>query len=154
MKILVIGGGGREHALVWQLAQSSRVEKIWCAPGNAGIARDAECIGADPGDVPGMVELAVTLRPDLTVVGPELPLINGIADAFAAEGWPIVAPSREAAQLEGSKIFTKQFLRRHSIPTPSMLGTYESSREAIRLFCWLCSMTLITMLSLSRISPS
>jgi phosphoribosylamine---glycine ligase len=131
MKILVIGGGGREHALVWQLAQSSRVEKIWCAPGNAGIARDAECIGADPGDVPGMVELAATLRPDLTVVGPELPLINGIADAFAAEGWPIVAPSREAAQLEGSKIFTKQFLRRHSIPTPNMLGTYESSREAI-----------------------
>lgn len=131
MKILVIGGGGREHALVWKLAQSSHVEKIWCAPGNAGIAQEAECVAADPGDVPGIVELAAKLGPDLTVVGPELPLINGIADAFAAKGWPIVAPSRKAAQLEGSKIFAKQFLQRHGISTPKMLGTYESSREAI-----------------------
>lgn len=131
MKILVIGGGGREHALVWKLAQSSHVEKIWCAPGNAGIAQEAECVAADPGDVPGIVELAAKLGPDLTVVGPELPLINGIADAFAAKGWPIVAPSRQAAQLEGSKIFAKQFLQRHGISTPKMLGTYESLREAI-----------------------
>src|ERR1700753_756992 len=131
MKILVIGGGGREHALVWKLKQSPRVEHIWCAPGNAGIAQEAECVAADPGDVSGIVNLATTLNPDLTVVGPELPLINGIADAFAAKGWPIVAPSREAARLEGSKVFTKQFLQRHSIPTPSMLGTYESSSEAI-----------------------
>ena len=131
MKILVIGGGGREHALVWKLAQSPRVEKIWCAPGNAGIAQEAECVATDAGDVQGIVELAAKLGPDLTVVGPELPLINGIADAFAAKGWPIVAPSREAAQLEGSKIFAKQFLQRHSIATPKMLGTYESSREAI-----------------------
>ncbi len=131
MKILVIGGGGREHALVWQLAQSTRVEKIWCAPGNAGIAREAECVAIDPGDVTGVVNLASTLRPDLTVVGPELPLINGIADAFAAKGWPIVAPTRQAAQLEGSKIFAKQFLQRHSVATPNILGTYESSREAI-----------------------
>jgi phosphoribosylamine--glycine ligase len=131
MKILVIGGGGREHALVWQLAQSPRVEKIWCAPGNAGIAQEAECVATEAGDVPGIVKLAATLKPDLTVVGPELPLIKGIADAFAAKGWPIVAPSREAAQLEGSKIFAKQFLQRHNIPTPDMLGTYESSREAI-----------------------
>jgi phosphoribosylamine---glycine ligase len=131
MKILVIGGGGREHALVWKLKQSPRVEHIWCAPGNAGIAQEAECVAADPGDVPGIVELAAKLAPDLTVVGPELPLINGIADAFAAKGWPIVAPSRQAAQLEGSKIFTKQFLQRHGIPTPKMIGTFESSREAI-----------------------
>ncbi|HEV8423026.1 MAG TPA: phosphoribosylamine--glycine ligase, partial [Chthoniobacterales bacterium] len=131
MKILVIGGGGREHALVWKLAQSSHVEKIWCAPGNAGIAQEAECVAADPGDVPGIVELAAKLGPDLTVVGPELPLINGIADAFAAKGWPIVAPSRQAAQLEGSKIFAKQFLQLHGISTPKLLGTYESSREAI-----------------------
>jgi phosphoribosylamine--glycine ligase len=131
MKILVVGGGGREHALVWQLAQSTRVEKIWCAPGNAGIAREAECVAIDPGDVTGVVNLASTLRPDLTVVGPELPLINGIADAFAAKGWPIVAPTRQAAQLEGSKIFAKQFLQRHSVATPNILGTYESSREAI-----------------------
>jgi phosphoribosylamine---glycine ligase len=131
MKILVIGSGGREHALVWKLAQSPRVEHIWCASGNAGIAQEAECVAADPGDVPGIVALAERLNPDLTVVGPELPLIQGIADAFGAKGWPIVAPSRQAAQLEGSKIFTKQFLQRHGIATPKMFGVYESSREAI-----------------------
>jgi phosphoribosylamine---glycine ligase len=131
MKILVIGGGGREHALVWKLAQSPSVEHVWCAPGNAGIAQDAECVAADPGDVHGIVELAAKLDPDLTVVGPELPLISGIADAFAAKGWPIVAPSQQAAQLEGSKIFAKHFLQRHGIPTPKMLGVFESSREAI-----------------------
>ena len=131
MKILVIGGGGREHALVWKLAQSSRVDHIWCAPGNAGIAQEAECVAADPGDVPGIVELAARLNPDLTVVGPELPLIHGIADAFTAKGWPIVAPSQKAAQLEGSKTFAKQFLQRHGIPTPKMLGVYDSSGEAI-----------------------
>jgi phosphoribosylamine---glycine ligase len=131
MKILVIGGGGREHALVWKLKQSPRVEHVWCAPGNAGIAQDAECVAADPGDVTGFLELAAKLGPDLTVVGPELPLINGIADEFSARGWPIVAPSRHAAQLEGSKIFAKQFLERHGIPTPKMLGTFDSSREAI-----------------------
>lgn len=131
MKVLVIGGGGREHALVWKLAQSPRVEHVWCAPGNAGIALEAECITSDPGNVPGIVKLAAKLGPDLTVVGPELPLIHGIADAFGVKGWPIVAPSQQAAQLEGSKIFAKQFLQRHGIPTPKMLGTYESSREAI-----------------------
>ena len=131
MKILVIGGGGREHGLVWKLAQSPRVKQIWCAPGNAGIAQDAECVAVDPGDVSAIVELVGKLSPDLTVVGPELPLIRGIADAFAAKGWPIVAPSQEAAQLEGSKIFAKQFLQRHGIPTPKMIGTYDSSREAI-----------------------
>ena len=130
MKILVIGGGGREHALVWKLTQSPSVEHVWCAPGNAGISQDAECVTVDAGDVPSIVELAVKLGPDLTVVGPELPLIHGIADAFAAKGWPIVAPSQQAAQLEGSKIFAKHFLQRHSIPTPKMLGTVESSREA------------------------
>ena len=131
MKILVIGGGGREHALVWKLAQSAGVEHVWCAPGNAGISQEAECVAADAGDVRGIVELAARLSPDLTVVGPELPLIHGIADAFVAKGWPIVAPSRSAARLEGSKIFAKQFLQRHGIPTPKMLGTYESSREAV-----------------------
>lgn len=131
MKILVIGGGGREHALVWKLAKAPHVERVWCVPGNAGIAQEAECVAGDPGDVPKIVDLAAKLGPDLTVVGPELPLIHGIADAFAAKDWPIVAPSREAAQLEGSKIFAKQFLQRHGIPAPKMLGVYESSREAI-----------------------
>ena len=90
MKILVIGGGGREHALVWKLKQSPRVEKIWCAPGNGGIEGEAECLPADPADVPALVALAERLGPDLTIVGPELPLVNGVGDAFRSRGWPIL----------------------------------------------------------------
>jgi phosphoribosylamine---glycine ligase len=130
MKILVIGGGGREHALVWRLVQSPRVDKVWCAPGNGGIAAEAECIPANPGDVPALVALAERLQPDLTVVGPELPLVNGIADAFAERNWPIVAPTRQAAQLEGSKIFTKEFLQRHQIRTAKMYGAFDSAAQA------------------------
>src|SRR5690348_12772765 len=104
MKILVMGGGGREHALVWKLKQSARVEKIWCVPGNGGIAAEAECVAGDPGDVAGLTALADKLRPDLTVVGPELPLVNGIGDVFRGKSLAIVAPSQKAAQLEGSKI--------------------------------------------------
>jgi phosphoribosylamine--glycine ligase len=128
--ILVIGGGGREHALVWKLTQSARVEKIWCAPGNGGIAGDAECIAVDPGDVAGLVALAEKIAPDLTVVGPELPLVNGISDAFAQRNWAIVGPSQKAAQLEGSKIFSKEFLLRHNIPTAKMCGAYDAPRDA------------------------
>ena len=130
MKVLVIGGGGREHALVWKLKQSPRVDKIWCAPGNGGIEADAECLPADPADVPALVALAERLSPDLTVVGPEVPLVNGIADAFRMRGWPIVAPSQQAAQLEGSKIFAKEFLHRHGIPTAQMYGVYDTAQAA------------------------
>src|SRR5580658_4835242 len=130
MKILVIGGGGREHALVWKLKQSARVEKIWCAPGNGGIAEDAECVAADVGDVPALVALAEKISPDLTVVGPELPLVNGISDAFTERNWAIVGPHRQAAQLEGSKVFSKEFLIRHNIPTAKMYGAYDSSQAA------------------------
>lgn len=130
MKILVIGGGGREHALVWKLRQSESVEKIWCTPGNGGIAQNAECLAGDAGDVLHLVRLAENLRPDLTVVGPELPLVNGISDAFAARGWPIVGPSQKAAQLEGSKVFAKEFLLRHDIPTAKMYGAYDSAADA------------------------
>jgi phosphoribosylamine---glycine ligase len=130
MKILVVGGGGREHALVWKLAQSPSVEKIWCTPGNGGIAAEAECIAGDAGDVAAIVELAQKLQPDLTVVGPELPLVRGIGDAFNARKWPIVAPSRQAAQLEGSKIFSKQFLERHHLPTAQRYGVYDNASEA------------------------
>lgn len=132
MKIFVIGGGGREHALVWKLKQSPRVEKIWCAPGNGGIESEAECLPADPVDVPGLVALAERLKPDLTMVGPELPLVNGIGDAFRKRGWPIVAPSQQAAQLEGSKIFSKQFLERHHIPTAQTYGAYDDAQEGVR----------------------
>jgi phosphoribosylamine---glycine ligase len=130
MKILVIGSGGREHALVWKLKQSARVEKIWCAPGNGGIAADAECVNVDAGNVAGLVALAEKIAPDLTIVGPELPLVNGISDAFSQRNWPIVGPSREAAQLEGSKIFSKEFLLRHKIPTAKMYGAYDSPQDA------------------------
>jgi len=130
MNILVIGGGGREHALVWKLKQSPRVEKICCAPGNGGIAADAECVAIDAGDVPGLVAFAEKNLPDLTVVGPELPLVNGIGDAFRERNWPIVGPSKQAAQLEGSKVFSKEFLQRHNIPTAKMYGAFESTKEA------------------------
>ena len=130
MKILVIGGGGREHALVWRLRQSPRVEKIWCAPGNGGIVAEAECVMADPGEVTELVALAERIGPDLTVVGPELPLVNGIGDAFQQRRWPIVAPSRQASKLEGSKIFAKEFLERHHIPTAKMYGVYDSPASA------------------------
>ena len=131
MKVLVIGSGGREHALVWKLRESPRVEKIWCAPCNGGIAAEAECIAIDPGDVTGLVALAEKLRPDLTVVGPELPLVNGLADAFRARNLPVVGPSQIAAQLEGSKIFSKQFLLRHNIPTAAIVGVFENPEEAV-----------------------
>jgi phosphoribosylamine--glycine ligase len=139
MKILVIGGGGREHALVWRLKQSALVEKIWCAPGNGGIAAEAECVAVDAGDVAGIVALAAKLKPDLTIVGPELPLVNGLADAFRERNWAIVGPSKQAAQLEGSKIFSKEFLQRHGIPTAKMYGTYDSARDAydaLRSVAW------------------
>ena len=130
MKILVIGGGGREHALVWKLKQSARVEKIWCAPGNGGIAADAECVAVDAGEVAALVALAEKIGPDLTVVGPELPLVNGLCDTFAERNWAIVGPTRQAAQLEGSKIFSKEFLLRHNIPTAMMYGAFDSPRDA------------------------
>src|SRR5215469_2272007 len=130
MKILVIGGGGREHALVWRLREGSGVEKIWCAPGNGGIAAEAECVGADAGDVDSLVNLAEKLNPDLTVVGPELPLVNGLVDAFAQRNWRVIGPSKQGARLEGSKVFTKDFLQRHNIPTAEMYGAYDSPGDA------------------------
>lgn len=135
MKVLVIGGGGREHALVWKLRRSPQVEKLWCAPGNGGIARDADCIPADTKDVSAMVALAERLRPDLTVVGPELPLVLGLADEFLRRGLTIVGPSKQAAELEGSKVFAKRFLERHGIPTASVYGVYDSPGDAYGALC-------------------
>jgi len=135
MKILVIGGGGREHALVWKLGQSAGVGKVWCAPGNGGIADEAECVAADFGDVEKLGELVGQLDADLTVVGPELPLVNGIADLFASRGRAVVGPRRHAAQLEGSKIFSKEFLERHGIPTAAIYGAYDSPGAAYGALC-------------------
>lgn len=131
MKVLIIGGGGREHALVWKLRESPRVEKIWCAPGNGGIAAEAEGVGIDAGSVAALAAFAEKVRPDLTVVGPELPLVNGVTDAFRARNLPIVGPSQLAAQLEGSKIFSKEFLLRHRIPTAQMYGSFTNPDDAI-----------------------
>ena len=139
MKILVLGGGGREHALVWKLRESPLVEKIWCAPGNGGIAAEAECVAIDAGDVSAIVAFAEKVHPDLTIVGPELPLVNGLTDAFRQRNWAIVGPSQQAAQLEGSKIFSKEFLVRHGIPTAKMYGTYDSPGrvyEALKSVAW------------------
>lgn len=135
MNVLVIGGGGREHALVWKLRESPRVKKVWCAPGNGGIAAEAECCAADPGDVAALVGLAERLKPDLTVVGPELPLVGGLGDEFAKREWAIVGPTKQAAQLEGSKVFAKEFLQRHGIPTAEMYGVYDSPGDAYAALC-------------------
>ncbi len=135
MKVLVIGGGGREHALVWKLKQSAGVEKVWCAPGNGGISTEAERVAVDAGDVSAMLALADKLSPDLTVVGPELPLVNGLTDAFRQRNRAVVGPSQQAAQLEGSKIFAKEFLLRHSIPTAEMVGSFDSPGAAYSALC-------------------
>jgi len=132
MKILVLGGGGREHALVWKLSESPRVEKIWCAPGNGGIAAEAECVAIDAADVGAIVAFAEKVHPDLTIVGPELPLVNGLTDAFRQRNWAIVGPSQQAAQLEGSKIFSKKFLERHGIPTAKTYGAFDAPADAYR----------------------
>ncbi|MGH9686154.1 MAG: phosphoribosylamine--glycine ligase [Candidatus Acidiferrales bacterium] len=130
MKILVIGNGGREHALVWKLKQSVSVERIWCAPGNDGIARDAECVPLKVNDVRRAADLAAGLRVDLTIVGPELPLTEGIADEFASRGLTLLGPNKVAAQLEGSKIFAKRFLERHKIPTAAVYSIVNKAEQA------------------------
>jgi phosphoribosylamine---glycine ligase len=117
MKVLVLGGGGREHAVVWKLKQSPRISQLYCAPGNGGIADEAECLPADLKTLDSMVALATRLQPDLTVVGPELPLTMGVVDEFTRRGWRVFGPTQAAARLESSKSFAKEFLQRHHIPT-------------------------------------
>jgi phosphoribosylamine--glycine ligase len=130
MKILVIGGGGREHALVWKIAQSPLVEHLWCVPGSDGMARQAECLPASLADTSALAALAAKLGPDLTVVGPEQPLVLGLADEFASRGLRVVGPTQAAARLEGSKVFAKRFLERQGIPTAEIYGIYDSAAEA------------------------
>jgi phosphoribosylamine--glycine ligase len=136
MKVLVLGSGGREHALVWKLRQSARVEKLYCAPGNGGIADEAECLAVDLKSLESMVALGERLRPDLTVVGPELPLTLGVADEFTRRKWPVFGPTKAAAQLEWSKSFAKEFLQRHRIPTApyAICESVEEVREALGHF--------------------
>jgi phosphoribosylamine--glycine ligase len=117
MKILVIGGGGREHALCWKLAQSPRVNKLYCAPGNAGIADVAECVEIQVEQLDALLKFAKTEQIDLTVVGPEVPLCAGIVDLFQQNGLRVFGPNQKAAQLEGSKVFSKGFFLKYNIPT-------------------------------------
>jgi phosphoribosylamine---glycine ligase len=136
MKVLVIGSGGREHALVWKLRQSPRVTKVYCAPGNGGIAEEAECLPVDLKSIPSLLALAAQVRPDFTVVGPELPLALGIVDEFSQRGWRIFGPTKAAARLEISKSFAKEFLQRHRIPTAhyAICTSMDEVEEALSHF--------------------
>jgi len=144
MKILVLGSGGREHALVWRLRRSAGVQKVWCAPGNGGIAQEAECVALPPDGMSNpawLAAMATRYRPDLTLAGPELPLVSGIADEFAQRGLKLVGPSKPAARLEGSKVFAKEFLARNGIPTAPLYGIYDSAGDAYSALCavdWPC----------------
>jgi len=135
-KILVVGGGGREHALVWKLRQSPRAGQIFCAPGNAGIAEEAECLPLDVKSLESLVSLANRLQPDLTVIGPELPLSLGVVDVFARRGWRTFGPTQAAARLETSKSYAKEFLQRHRIPTAhyAICHSVNDVRDALSHF--------------------
>jgi phosphoribosylamine---glycine ligase len=130
MKVLVIGSGGREHTIVWKLAQSPRVQAILCAPGNAGISQLARCIPVQPGDFKAVADLVVKERVDYVIVGPEAPLALGLVDHLKAAGIPVLGPTEEAAQLESSKIFSKDFMSRHKVPT-ARYATYLDPQLAI-----------------------
>src|SRR5579872_5580434 len=136
MKILLIGNGGREHALAWKLRQSSRITKLYCAPGNGGLSREAECVSVDLKSLESIVAIATELKPDVTVVGPELPLQLGIVDEFTRRGWPVFGPTRAAAQLETSKSFAKEFMQRHRIPTShyAICDSIDEFNDAIGRF--------------------
>jgi phosphoribosylamine--glycine ligase len=136
MKVLVIGSGGREHALVWKLRQSPRVSQLFCAPGNGGICEEAECVPADPKSLESLLAAAQRIQPDLTVVGPELPLTLGIVDEFTRRGWPIFGPTKAAARLESSKSFAKEFMQRHRIPTAhyAVCSSIAETKDALAHF--------------------
>lgn len=132
MKILIIGSGGREHSLAWKISQSSRLEKLYCAPGNAGTMSIAENVPLGASDIQGLADFASNEKIDLTVVGPELPLILGIVDKFEKKGLKIFGPNKNAAELEGSKVFAKQFMERHKIPT-AKFKVAESLEQAMEI---------------------
>ncbi|HSA31189.1 MAG TPA: phosphoribosylamine--glycine ligase [Candidatus Omnitrophota bacterium] len=129
MNILIVGSGGREHALAWKISQSPKVKKIFCAPGNGGIAQIAECVDIASDDIAGLAQFAQKHSIDLTIVGPEAPLAAGIVDEFQSKGLKVFGPNRLAAQLEGSKVFAKEFMHRHGIPTASFMS-FDSISEA------------------------
>ncbi|HEU5400558.1 MAG TPA: phosphoribosylamine--glycine ligase [Terriglobales bacterium] len=136
MKVLLLGSGGREHALAWKIKQSSRVAELYCAPGNGGICADAQCVSVDLKSVDAILELANRLRPDLTVVGPELPLTLGVVDEFQKRDLAIFGPTAKAARLESSKTFAKEFMQRHHIPTAhyTVCTNAAEIKNALNLF--------------------
>ena len=136
MKVLVIGGGGREHALVWALAKSAKVTEVVCAPGNGGIAALARCIPVDGGDLAALVAVVEEEQPALTVIGPELPLSLGIVDELHRRGFRVFGPTRAAARLETSKAFAKEFMQRHGIPTAAYAVCTSTAqvREQLKRF--------------------
>jgi len=130
MKVLVVGGGGREHALVWKIAQSPKVSKVFCAPGNAGISRLATLVPIKANDLEGLLVFALKEKIDLTVVGPEDPLTRGVVDLFESKGLRIFGPNRKAAEIEGSKAFAKEIMKKYGIPTASF-KTFKKRAEAV-----------------------
>ncbi|NLG03912.1 MAG: phosphoribosylamine--glycine ligase [Clostridia bacterium] len=130
MKVLVVGGGGREHAIVMSVKKSKKVDKIYCAPGNAGIAQIAECINIPVSDFDGQVALAKEKQVDLVIVGPDDPLVGGIVDCFEAAGLRVFGPRKNAAILEGSKAFSKDLMKKYHIPTAAY-ENFDSSKEAL-----------------------
>src|SRR6266480_4264145 len=145
MKLLVIGSGGREHALVWKLAQSPHVAQMWCAPGNAGIQqeqtektkRPVECVNIRAEDLTGLLAFAQEKKPDLTIVGPANPLALGVVDLFQKNGLRIWGPNRKAAQFESSKVFSQRFMEKYGIPTAAA-GTFSDANEAKKFAATLC----------------
>src|SRR5688500_6034798 len=132
MKILVVGNGGREHALAWKIRQSPLCEELYCAPGNAGMAALADIVPIETSSIVEIADFAQTIGADLTVVGPELPMVLGMADEFHRRGLSIFCPSRAAAELEGSKVFSREFMNRHKIPSPRYaICTTREAAEAM-----------------------
>ena len=136
MKVLVIGGGGREHALAWKLSQSERIQKVYVAPGNGGTARDPNLVDVPITDVKALREWARQEKIELTVVGPEAPLAAGVVDEFRAHGMRIFGPTQAAAQLESSKAFSKAFMQRHGIPT----AIYETFTDPVQAHAYIDKM--------------
>jgi phosphoribosylamine--glycine ligase len=136
MKVLTIGSGGREHALIWSLRRSSRVSKLYCAPGNGGISSEAECLPVELKSIASLTGLAQQIKPDLTIIGPELPLSLGVVDAFMRLGLPVFGPTQAAARLESSKSFAKEFMQRHHIPTApyAICSTVDDVRSSLAHF--------------------
>jgi phosphoribosylamine--glycine ligase len=130
MRILVIGSGGREHTLAWKLRRSPRVQAVFCAPGNGGISRDARCVPVQPHDSAAVRDLALRERIDYVIVGPEAPLAAGLADQLKAAGIRVLGPTREAARLESSKVFAKDFMARHGVPTAAY-AVFGGARDAL-----------------------